>query len=458
MTFNMPHYSRRRVLICGVALLVPVFMYLGWVLRTHYGTGTFAQVSRRDTRTLVDRKGNDTPTRPETPQPQSVIEQSATAAQNLRSQTSVIEDSESLVEGRVVDAAGRGLDCVRVLVGGAEAESGLLPVIVNTKADGVFLCTLRRSSTAARSLSRPLRVLARAELQGYLPVEREALLSQETPPRATMELLLVRGPTIVGRVLHFTGQPIRLARVCTVQLDSLETDKAVTQTITDKDGTYSLTMGRPGTYDVWAVADGCLPKGQRAVLRSLGDVSKTDIVLEEGYFLAGLILGGDGQPIARARVAALLLYRKHGDNSCPPVTVEGASVGRTVTDEYGRFRIASLIPGQYEVQVIPRPLPAGLTLGDCSRKGITATVPGPEVVVQLQVGTLEMTTDVGQTAEFKYRVGSQDGSLKGKSFTLHLPAASAYDVKIEVDGYESFVEAGASWPSGVRTMTLRRRR
>jgi hypothetical protein len=153
---------------------------------------------------------------------------------------------------------------------------------------------------------------------------------------------------ISGTVRSATDdKPLARARVVATA-DILSEPRA---TITNSDGSYSLTDLPAGAYTVSATRTGYATQvygqgrsmsGTPVRLGAGQNVANIDLTLAAGGVIAGRILDEDGSPFAGAVVEALVTRTEAGTNIL-------FSVASSQTDDRGEFRLFGLRPGEYYV-------------------------------------------------------------------------------------------------------------
>jgi hypothetical protein len=175
--------------------------------------------------------------------------------------------------------------------------------------------------------------------------------SQATPRRDAQRVASTGTATIRGRVVAAdTGRPLTLATI-TASAAALSEARAIS---TNSEGRYELRNLPAGRYTLSISHSGYLrlQYGQRRPLE-LGKpidvpeaaiVDDIDFVLPRMSVISGRITDEQGEPMAGARIIAML-SKPYGDRRpWPPV---GAGFGST--DDSGSFRLTGLSPGSYVV-------------------------------------------------------------------------------------------------------------
>lgn len=135
-----------------------------------------------------------------------------------------------------------------------------------------------------------------------------------------------------GKVTDHDGNPIAGALVTINGLNE--------STTTDQNGEFRLPLGT-GVYEVTASAFGYYEQTKTVEIKEEGETVTLDFTLEKvpGKSISGTVSNAnDESPIAGAEVTIVYL----GDN---------LEVGRTNTDEYGRFTFNDLLSGDYLLTV-----------------------------------------------------------------------------------------------------------
>ena len=112
-----------------------------------------------------------------------------------------------------------------------------------------------------------------------------------------LELVLMRGASLSGRVVTEDGRPIAGAQVSVGYLPSSSGGQ------TDELGAFSLDVVPEGSNRIWALRQGWAP-GRIAVdvPGSGGSVGGLEIVLRSGFVLAGVVLDQDDRPMHGAQI------------------------------------------------------------------------------------------------------------------------------------------------------------
>jgi len=227
------------------------------------------------------------------------------------------------IAGRVLDVDGKPAASARVVAQDPNSSDPFREHDATSGSDGTFRLERLPAGKLIVSAGRDDRADS-AELTYVLACGDEA---------TDAELTLRRGGTIEGRVLDAEDRPLAGASIG-AHAESMS--RTLRSTTTLPDGTYRMENVAPGTIRVWAYADRV----------SLGDASKTLLVVEgettrvdfggrpQGRILVrGLVHAG--KPIAGARVN---FFKMDGEDD---------HERRTVTDASGRYEIRLVGPGNY---------------------------------------------------------------------------------------------------------------
>ncbi|HET9132357.1 MAG TPA: carboxypeptidase regulatory-like domain-containing protein, partial [Terriglobia bacterium] len=227
--------------------------------------------------------------------------------------------------------------------------------------------------------------------------------------------------TILSLLLGFILQTGGRTTISGIAVDS-ETDRPVAgvqisvlatalpgdaglQATTDNDGRFTISPATPGSYNLSTSKEGYAParvdgrmlpgnSGIPLTVKAGEPVGELQIHIAKSAVITGRVLDSNGQPVTRARVAAM---RKNYDEN----GVAGLTLARNAgTDDRGEYREFGLEPGQYyvfvdsvsmgEVSTIPTYFPGTSDAAHASPVGVKA---GSEV----RLGDLTLPTRKGAT-------------------------------------------------------------
>ncbi|HVH98079.1 MAG TPA: carboxypeptidase-like regulatory domain-containing protein [Enhygromyxa sp.] len=202
-------------------------------------------------------------------------------------------------------------------------------------------------------------------------------LSGEASDSESLELTVERGLVIRGRVVG-EGEPLVDAVVALIPARG---GPPVATAVADANGEVELSGLEQGEYVVTGVAPGWFPEDVEARITLPRDDSFV-LALRAGGSLSGAVVEPDGRPVASARVLA---HRR---------SVNGRWRGETLTDAQGRYELAALPPGSYQVDVLAE---GGqpLTTPDGGAASASASVAG------------------GEATELEFVVAAWDGVITG---------------------------------------------
>ncbi len=252
------------------------------------------------------------------------------------------------VRGRLIDARDR-----RAIAGGLVWIDGELGGASLTDASGSF--SLR--GPVGRS------IWLAAGAPGYMrPDPVSFLLAADARPGPTIALRA--GAAIEGTVLDESGRPVAGAQASLEEhhdegrmIIRIGRDDSLARAVTTARGTFRLSPVDPAKlYDLKVRAAGFAPASQPiAGLEARRTMGGLRIVLDRGQAITGLVTDGDGRPVRDADVSVrparkapagpgrMVMIGGPGGGAAPPV--------KGTTGEDGRFRIAGLAAGTYDVEV-----------------------------------------------------------------------------------------------------------
>jgi hypothetical protein len=185
-----------------------------------------------------------------------------------------------------------------------------------------------------------LRARHRAHAEGV-----SASLVAARPIFVTIEL--GAGRELIGRVVDTTGRPVAGAQIT----DADRGGRPLHAARSDADGRFALPGidARRRQVLLRAEAGGARSRPVLAALPAAFD-APIDIVLSDDLHIAGTVVDAAGEPVADAVVT----YRRGGDPEARPdprpvAVLEPILAGETRADGDGRFSIAGLAPGEYQL-------------------------------------------------------------------------------------------------------------
>ena len=176
---------------------------------------------------------------------------------------------------------------------------------------------------------------------------------------AVLALAQGASPAAYGRVVGQIIEPGQNTPIAGARINMLPAGRPATlpppifETTTDAEGRFALEYVPPGAYRLQASKAGyampTLDVPPPTVDVSAGQTaSNVSIALVRGGAIAGRVLDASGEPQAEVQVMAVRRLQNG-----PPMPVP---IGRNAqTDDLGVYRLYGLPPGQYYVQVSPRP-------------------------------------------------------------------------------------------------------
>lgn len=188
------------------------------------------------------------------------------------------------------------------------------------------------------------------------PTEAVDLLGSGPPPE--VELILLRGTAVVGRVLDAeTRKPLPGVRVTAAQ-DTLAVNPRMAQTTAD--GSFLIEPVLPGEYRITLERDGYLPR--RAIAHTVlpGKNPPLELALHRGGVLEGVVLDDTGRQVTGASIEVIGRARGSyiADRSEETVSAQHALWDRALRSLAGGVASADATatpPGS--LGVLPGPLP-----------------------------------------------------------------------------------------------------
>ena len=267
-------------------------------------------------------------------------------------------EARAVVQGRVVDEAGRGLAGVTVKLqfreahvahGGAVTEVLPEPQEAETDQVGRFRFKGVRTGQTLRVLARPTELcdadhwLAIAEARDY----------------DIGDLVALAGAGLAGRITDGRGSPIAHAQVSAWRTEgnpqsepgmivfSAGARKGLRRATTDDAGRYRIDGLTDGAWVVHTVASGFVRSQKRGVTVRRGSVLwDVDFSLDTGWTARGVVNGPGEIPLAGVRVTASPKVIDVRDMNLGP-DEQGIVEGET--DEAGRFRLEGLAESDYRL-------------------------------------------------------------------------------------------------------------
>ncbi len=342
------------------------------------------------------------------------------------------------IAGHVL-AAGAPVAGATVRLGLVEDDPAQLVAEVTSGADGAFDFGMQPAAVFSVS----------ASSAGHSPVAVIVHAADPTahPERLRLELGDCRS-RMFGSVTDASGGPIVRARLSVAGLSGGETDEH---------GQYSVCLP-PDAPIVRVEADGYGTIADRidavnGLMTMLGDLRR-DFVLVPEAVLAGMVVDSGGRPVAGARVLARPAFGE------APRRIAG---GAATSDGDGRFRIAALAPGQYDLTAFAEhaatttPLPAvarAASTSDAIRIVVVsvARVRGQVVLDGAPIGGASVVAATAGGLASRACVSQPDGTfvLDGVPMGAVAFTAAPYDVRApkllavdraEVDGVKLEVAA-----------------
>ncbi|MGQ0553618.1 MAG: carboxypeptidase regulatory-like domain-containing protein [Planctomycetota bacterium] len=179
---------------------------------------------------------------------------------------------------------------------------------------------------------------------GFAPSRTSDVILGPETLRAEVLLELQLGGTIEGRIEPpLEGAAIELRELDydpALVLESVFPTEPVHGLVTESDpeGDFRLEHVPAGSYTLTARVAGAPAKHLRDVLVAEGRTTDVGVLeFETGGEITGQVFGTDGRPSANVRISALTLGHQ----------------AQATTDSEGRFRLAALPPGDYELSAAP---------------------------------------------------------------------------------------------------------
>jgi len=335
----------------------------GATIYAHYGYGSSGKAMTNDRgRFLI--QGIAPPTGPQPPQkyqPQNEVSAvPPDEAPTLKSGTATLPVAPAggsanvdirlahgvAIKGRVTDPDGRPVSGCEVSVSQFSGRGALLGFgTVRTEADGCF----RFMHLAAGRMFLNVQTPEDSPLAGKLTPEQDFEAGKTT----TVDVVLEPGATVAGKAVTSRGKAAVGAQVTLQPKSGWPLTKARSAFV-GPDGTFRIESVAPGTYEArCSPLDPVLIAAPMTLNVAPRGESKLEIVLHVTGSVSGTLRDGDGKPLGQG-MAYLQLQ--------PAAQPQGAG-GYGHPDDQGRYRIAGLVPGKYNVivNVGPRGQAKGLT-------------------------------------------------------------------------------------------------
>jgi protocatechuate 3,4-dioxygenase beta subunit/5-hydroxyisourate hydrolase-like protein (transthyretin family) len=264
------------------------------------------------------------------------------------------------ISGVVVTEAGSPVAYAQVSVI-VPKERGEQPQMGQTQANGRFrIGQLALGSYAVEASPNPQQY---GGMRGFEKKRVEAVAA------GTEDLVIVvsEGKGLRGRVEDEAGKPVPGAGVIAMPLEakpqqrpqagqpyqSVEMQSAPSATTNGK-GEFEIKGVGDGEVEVIAIADGYTPTSQRGV----GGGAPVNIRLSGGEVIEGRLLKADGTPLPRVWIWLQPMTKETNDKiqdwqrrgGQAWNNLGGWNMSSATTDADGKFRLSSLLPGEYRVQ------------------------------------------------------------------------------------------------------------
>jgi protocatechuate 3,4-dioxygenase beta subunit len=188
----------------------------------------------------------------------------------------------------------------------------------------------------------------------------------------TEDLVIVvpEGKGLRGKVEDEAGKPVPGAGVIAMPLQSrpqqhqqagqrYQPEQGAPSATTNGRGEFEIKGVGDGEVEVIAIADGYTPSAQRAVAGG----APVNLRLSSGEVIEGRLLKSDGTPVARGWLWLQPMTKETQDRINDWQSrggqawnyLGGWNMNTATTDADGKFRFASLLPGEYRVQVAQLP-------------------------------------------------------------------------------------------------------
>lgn len=213
----------------------------------------------------------------------------------------------------------------RILGGGADQH-----LVTKTDSSGTYVFTNVHPGTVTIEASRD---------DATSPPTKQKVTDGET---LTIDLTLGEPVAVRGKVLRGDGEPVAGARVNAVLQGSHTKIPGVD---TDADGSFTLTVGQPGTYVVTGNGDD--HSKARIVVEIGADPEPIDVVLQDPGGIRGLVTLAGGAPATTATIKVTKFRRDGAERDAP----RGRLSSRTMSAGDGTFSLPEMLPGVYDLAI-----------------------------------------------------------------------------------------------------------
>ncbi|MHC5210551.1 MAG: carboxypeptidase regulatory-like domain-containing protein [Planctomycetota bacterium] len=366
----------------------------------------------------------------------------------------------ALVEGRVLDEAGRGVAEARVSCSSrfdpwmAFDSSARMAMVEPAHADDQG-----RYRLVQVPAGHALRLAAAGDTDRLQPGAAEVVPLVPGEERQ-LDVVLLRGGVVSGRVVDTSGAPLPHVDVLVQRLDiSLRDisfddmdDNRERRSTTDERGAFRVEGLHDGSYRAALDQDGYRPvTSDSLAVRAGQEAGGVELVADEGLVLEGRVVANDDSPVPDARLVA---GRK------PAMFDMSGAVDRALrrsgrTDEDGHFRIAGLEEGSVRLEVRASGLlPAreevaagteGLVVRmrpTVSLAGIVVSTRDSEAVTDFRITLVPTSSafDIANPAAWEERFEGSRGNeafqdREDGTFVVEGLKPGTYDLQVSAKGY-----------------------